>query len=224
MKSNLVLCLLVAGFLCGVSATRASDGFEYRFALNTPVWELGNATESRTNFEARLPEFEFLSYYRVSQKFHTAVFGDWKLGTSPVLERGRGRSGGDWSNTYRLDLELNPPKVSLGANGPTLGLRNRWELRWREGSGSERFDRIRQQISLSWDLADGFFESYGVANEVFYEIDKDLVTMNRFYPVMLKTGKLGDFSSSFYLMHQSGRSSAAAGWRGTVVLGAGISF
>ncbi len=208
------ICLLPLAAYC-------EDGPDLWLTVNGPSQEIGEQTKTKTQVAIRFPEFGELSYFYLSQKFTTKLSEKWSLGTHPVFETTK--KGDDWSNTYRLDLELNPAKFTLGDNGPTISMRNRWELRWKEGKGSEIFHRIRHSSKASWKIDAGPFTSFTIGDEIFFEEDKGKVTRNRFYPVILGS-KLGDHKINYYLLYQSDRKGTSADWNGRYVLGSSFSF
>jgi len=211
---------LLAAALAGASAL-ADEQTGFWFSANAPAIELGSRMKTRTGVELRFSDGAGLAYRRFSQRFETKLGGGWTLGSSPVLESSK--SGDDWSDTYRIDLELNPRKFQLGARGPELSLRNRWEWRWKEGEGREIFHRLRHRSKLEWKLERGPFDSFAIADEIFYETDKERLTANRFYPAMVGFG-LGEAKASLFLLYQSKRAGLSDDWDGEYILGAGLDF
>lgn len=189
--------------------------------VNSPSQEIGEKTKTNTQVSIRFPEFEEFTYFYVAQKITTQLSNNWSLGTHPVLEGAK--KGSDWSNTYRIDLELNPAKFTLGDNGPSISMRNRWELRWREGEGSTIFHRIRHSSKATWKIDAGPFTSFAIGDEIFYEDHKGKITRNRFFPVMLGS-KLGQHKINYYLLYQSDRAGTSDDWNGRYVLGTTLSF
>lgn len=213
-----VVSLLMSSTIC--SANDAA----YWLTVNSSDFEITENIKTRAHGEFRFPEAEYMSYFRLSQKFYTKLSKNWTLGTHPTIEGSRLRGSSDWKNTYRLDLELNPKKMKLGENGPTLSLRNRWEVRWKEGKGSEVFNRIRQYSKVSWKTGNNVVNSYAVANEIFYEVDKSMITMNRFYPVVLGVPIMEGVSSSFYFLYQTKRVGTSDSWNETYIGGVSLKF
>ena len=123
-----------------------------------------------------------------------------------------------------MDLELNPSKIQLGQGGPQLSLRKRWELRWKEGRGSEVFHRLRQYSRLAWKIDAGPFSAYTIGNEVFYETDMSRITTNRFYPIMLDAPIGDSVKSTVFLLYQSKRAGSTGNWSGEYILGLGMDF
>ncbi len=192
--------------------------------LNSTDWQLSENIKTRSHAEFRFPEAEYNSYFRYSQKLYTKLGKKWTLGTHPTIEGSRSTSSSDYNNTYRIDLELNPAKFKLGSEGPTVAMRNRWEVRWKEGKGSETFNRIRQYTTMTWNLKTPHLKFYRVGNEVFYEVDKSMITMNRFYPIVLGVPFTEKFSTSFYYMYQRKRSGTTDNWSTSHILGTSIKF
>lgn len=223
-RSFYKLALLSLIILSALQCLRAEDPAEIWFSLDSFSIGLSEDWKTKTNFEARLPEAEFLAYLRLCQKFNYKLDDTWTLGTHPVLERSRSSSQSPYRDTYRLDLEANP-KLKLG-DTVTLSLRNRWELRWKEGKGDEIFHRARQQTQISWKLPRDFplISSYAIANEVFYELDKSKITANRFYPLSVKLRGELSLSPSLYYMYQSKRRGLTSDWNGAHVFGLKTSF
>jgi len=212
---------LLASLALAASSALADNGTDLWLTVNSPTQEIFQNTKTKTHAEFRFPDFEEFSYVRISQKFTTKLNDKWSLGTHPVFESSR--KGGDWNNTYRFDLELNPAKFTLGENGPTISMRNRWELRWKEGKGSEIFHRVRHQSKATWKIDIGPFSSYSIGDEAFFEEDKGKLTMNRFYPVILGS-KIGGRKISYYLLYQSKRQGTSSDWNGNYILGTSLSF
>lgn len=214
--------LISIAALCFLPLAAFSDtGPDFWLTVNTPSIELGEKTSTKTQVSLRFPEFDDFHYFYLSQKFTTKLGEKWSLGTHPVFETSK--KAGDWSNTLRLDLELNPAKFNLGENGPSISMRNRWELRWKEGKGSTVFHRIRHSSKATWKIEAGPFTSFSIGDEVFYEEDKEKITRNRFYPVMLGS-KVGDTKVNYYLLYQSDRAGTSDDWNGRYVLGTSLSF
>lgn len=213
----LALVLALAPF-----ARAADDWGDLWLTFNSASIGLTEAVDTRSEFEVRLTDTEKAEYVRFSQKFFTRLDAGWQLGTHPVIENLKNRRG--WNATYRLDLELNPPKFTPIKNGPTIGLMNRWEMRWREGQGDEIFNRIHQKTTATWKIKAGPFTSYAIANSVFYETDKGIVTMDRIFPVMLGVNHGEKLRASYYLLYQAKRTSSASDWSGAYILGASFSL
>lgn len=221
MKRRRPLQLLPALTLA-LAALQASEPTAFWLSLDAPTFEPSPSFSTKTNLELRFPEFEELSYYRLSQKLYFPLNQRWTLGAHPAFENSK--SGDEWRHTYRLEMELNPAKIQLGSKGPTLDFRNRWELRWKEGQGSRVFHRLRQRTRLHWALPNGPFSSYGIGNELFYEEDKGKITANRLYPAILRAKHGPDLSASYYLLYESKRSGSSSNWNGAYILGASFSF
>lgn len=212
--------LIIAIGLLALSA-QAEEGPDLWFTIIGPSFEVRDDTNTKTQVGLRFPEAEELSYYYVAQKFNTTLNENWSLGTHPFFEASK--SGDDWNNTYRLDLELNPSKFTLGKYGPIISMRNRWEFLWKDGKGSQIFHRIRQLSSASWKLDMGPFTSYAIGNEIFFEEDKGKITMNRFYPITLGSN-IGQQKIAYYLLYQSKRTGTSDDWNGRYIIGSTLSF
>ncbi|MDQ8185462.1 DUF2490 domain-containing protein [Pelagicoccus sp. SDUM812002] len=213
--------LITIACICLLPIAYSSEGTDLWFTVNSSSKNVGDNTKTKTHFEIRLPDFEEIGYFRVSQKFNTNIGQNWSLGTHPVVEFSK--QGDDWNNTYRFDLELNPAKFTLGENGPSISMRNRWELRWKEGKGSEIFHRVRHSSKATWKIDTGPFTSFTIGDEIFYEADKGKITKNRFYPVMLGS-KLGAHNINYYLLYDSSRQGTSDNWNGRYIVGSSLSF
>lgn len=214
--------LLLLATLSSLTYSGFSDtGPDLWLTVNGPAQKIGDNTSTKSQLSIRFPEFDDLNYFYFAQKFTTKLNDKWSLGTHPVFEIAK--KGDDWNNTYRLDLELNPSKFTLGENGPTIAMRNRWELRWREGEGSEIFHRIRHSSKATWKIDAGPFTSFSIGDEIFYEDHKGKITRNRFYPAIFDS-KLGQRKISYYLLYQSDRAGTSDDWNGRYVLGSTLSF
>lgn len=202
-------------------AAQSEEGPDLWLTVNSPSYEISDKTKSKTQLSVRFPEFNEFAYFYISQKITTKLNDHWSLGTHPVFETTK--KGTSWSNTYRIDLELNPSKFEIGPNGPTISMRNRWELRWKEGQGSEIFHRLRHSTQASWKIDLGPFTSFTLGDEIFFEEDKGKITRNRFYPVILGS-KFGENKLSYYLLYQSDRVGTSDNWNGRYVLGTSLSY
>lgn len=218
MKTSLLI--FTATWLL-LTSSFSEEGPDFWLTVNTLSSELWKDTKTKTHIQTRFPEFSEFTYFRISQKFSTKLNDKWSIGTHPVFESSK--KGDDWKNTYRLDLELNPSNFKLGRGGPRISMRNRWELRWKEGKGSEVFHRVRQSSKATWRINGGPFSSYSVGNEVFFEEDKGKITINSFYPIMLGS-RIGDRKISYYLLYQSKRSGTSSDWNSRYILGSSLSF
>ncbi|EDY80458.1 hypothetical protein VDG1235_72 [Verrucomicrobiia bacterium DG1235] len=215
-----ILSILTAIFVSQVA--RADDWGDLWTTLNSGTTNLSDTFSTKSHLELRLPDTEEVGYVRFSQKFYTKLAKGWKLGSHPVFENSK--KGDDWNHTFRLDLELNPGKFKLGEKGPSISMRNRWELRWKEGKGSEIFHRIRQQTKATWKIDAGPFKSYSIANELFFEEDKGKLTINRFYPIQLGSKLNEKIKATYYLLYQSKRAGTSSNWNGAYILGTSLSF
>ena len=222
MVSKFTRLLLALAAIATANCSFASDATAVWIGVNAPSYKINDRIKTVTGVEIRCPDASDLNYYRIGQKFYTKLNSDWTMGSHVSFENTKVLS--DWRHTLRLELELNPKKIRFGENGPQLSMRNRWELRWKEGKGSEIFHRIRQQSKLAWDLSKGPFSSYGFGNEVFFEEDKGKITANRFYPVVLTAKHSGELKGTYYLMYQSKRIGTSSNWFGEYVLGTSLSF
>ncbi|MBC2608190.1 DUF2490 domain-containing protein [Pelagicoccus albus] len=210
------------GIILASASVNADDFGDVWFTGNSASIDLSDTLSTKSHLELRLPDAEEIGYVRFSQKFYTKLDNGWKLGTHPTFENSK--KGDDWNSTYRFDVELNPAKFKVAEKGPSISMRNRWELRWKEGKGSELFHRIRQQTKATWSVDLGPFKSYSIANEAFYEVDKSKLTINRFYPIMLGTKHAEKVKASYYLLYQSKRSGTTSDWNGSFILGASYSL
>lgn len=208
--------------LVAVGSAQAEEIEEFWLTATTSSIELSDSLSTASSTELRSPGSGTISYVRFTQKFQTKLSNGWELGTNPVLENSK--NGNQWNHTVRLDLELNPAKFNLGENGPSISMRNRWELRWKEGQGSEIFHRIRQQTKATWKIGKGPLTSYSVANEIFFEEDKGKITTNRFYPLMLGTKPSDKLKATYFLLYQSKRTGTTSDWSGGYYLGASLSL
>lgn len=208
---------LLGGFaaLALTTSLRAIEPGEFWTTFNLSEYKSG-AFETRSHAEFRFPELEWWSYMRLSQKFYYKLDNGITLGLHPTYEQSRKSDGGDWSETYRLDLEAN---YGFKVGDFSIKTRNRYEVRRKEGKGSEAFDRLRQYTTVSYPAKwlPGM-SSIGIGNEVFVEFDDTRVTLNRFYPIMVTFKALGGKISP-YAMYQTKRVGSTNDWRENWVLG-----
>jgi len=214
---SLFLLSLGAAFLTPLHALQEEE-----------IWTTFNLTEfksdhfeTRSHLELRFPELEYLSYYRLSQKFYIPTNTPFTFGIHPVVESGRKSANGEWSDTYRLDLEAN---FGFKLGEVSVKTRNRYEVRRKEGRGSEAFDRVRQYTTLSYpaDWLPGM-SSIGIGNEVFVEFDDTRITVNRFYPLRV-TFKAAGGKVTPYLLYQTKRSGNTDNWSEGWILGTSASY
>ena len=100
-----------------------------------------------------------------------------------------------------------------------------WEFRLKDGSGSQVFHRVRQQFKATWKLSGlPAIDSYSIADEGFYELDRGQITANRFIPVSLGFKSSGKIKTEAWLMYFSRRSGSTGNWTGSYVAGAGFKF
>lgn len=210
-----------AGLLLGLiaPALHAADT-QFWTAWNVGEWKSGNFS-TKSHFENRHADDLDLIYVRYSQKFNYKLDDVWSLGLHPVYETSRGSD--DWKDTYRLDLEATTKLKLTDRLG--LKLRHRYEVRRKEGKGSEAMDRVRQQVALSYK-ANWLpsMTSIGIANEWFYEIDKERITLDRFYPIQIGFQPSDSFKTTVYYLYQSKRQGLSDDWSGTHIIGLSSSF
>ncbi len=218
------LAIAIASIAAILGASLQADDLSGLWlGLNTPEIDYSDLNAStKTNAEVRFNDGSGVAYARIGQKYFTQLNQTWSLGTSPAIEFSK--SNDDWKRTIRLEIELNPKKIALFQNGPQLDFRNRWELRWKEGEGSEIFHRLRQQTKLIWKLESGPFTSFALGNEIFYETDKERLTTNRFYPIILGANAGPNAKASYFFFYQSKRVGISEEWNGEYILGATLSF
>lgn len=222
MTNTLKKLLATLVVLSTAVLTYADDFGDSWFVVNTKNLGLTEDISTKTQVEFRLPESERIGYFRLTQKFNYDLGHGWKAATNPTIENTRVLDR--WIQTYRVEFELNPPKYKFGDNGPSLSMRNRWELRWKEGNGSTIFHRFRQFNKATWKIDLGPFNSYSVGNEIFFEEHKGKISMNRFYPISLSTKPTDKLKIDYFLLYQSKRLGTTSKWNGAYILGANISL
>ncbi len=216
--------LLASAVLASLSFTCLADDTRYWVSVNTKGTFLSDQWKTGSHFHFRSSELEYLHYGRFSQRFLKSHGDKWTLGAHPAVEFNRSVDGGPWKNDYRVELEATG-NFSLGG-GPTLSTRSRWEFRLREGRGNEVIHRARQLFKLTWKMEGmGVVDSYGLANEVFYELDQGQIVANRFFPVTIgfKSSK-GGLRTRAHLMYLSQRSKSTDNWSGSYVIGLDFNF
>jgi hypothetical protein len=142
----------------------------------------------------------------------------WRFGMAYTYLRFR--SGNGFDNDHRLELEADPHWQL--ADWVTLDLRNRLELRFREGPANGA-ERIRERAQFTFPLQHaGPLQSLYVNNEFFYDLNSHQYNQNRLTPIGLSL-KLTDHAQLrlFYLL-QSTRSQAD--WDHAHVLGTQLFF
>ncbi len=210
-KYSIILFFLLLPFISNAATS------SFWLTLDSASKQLG-PVQTKFHSEFRFNDFEEFSYFRLSPKFYWKLNDTWKLGTHPVIEGTNKNS--NWANTYRFDIELNPKSIKLSEGG-TYSMRNRWEFRWKENKGHELFHRIRHFSKLTWKFSDSnrWFKSYSIGDELFYELDKSKVTMNRFYPIALGLKNDSAISSTIYYMYQTKRSGVSSTWNTRHIIG-----
>lgn len=211
-----VLGLILIGLLAPRAIARDSEVW-LTFNLKEGSW--GNfSTTTHTHY--RFPTDDvFLRYYRVSQKIYYKIDDTWTLGLHPVWEQSRSREGAPWSDTVRFDFEVNPT-WKWGAT--TVKMRNRFEIRFREGEGNRTFNRFRSEVSLKWKAQwlPGM-TWVGVKNEIFYDFSADRWNTNWFYPLTLGFKITDHFNVSIGYQIASSYKASLDSWRHTDVVALG---
>ncbi len=226
IKSSIRILMVTLLGMAGLAASSASaqEYEELWLTVKTPTLKLSDITKTKSYFHFQLRDGDNLNYFRVGQQFSHKLSDSWTLATNPLYEGSRNIGSSDWKRTYRLELELNPSKIKLGENGPSWSLRNRWELRWKEGKGSEIFHRLRHFSKLTWDIDGKTINSFSVGAEVFYETDKGMITGYYFYPAMIGTKLFKKVPTTFYLLSNPKRIGTSNEWTDTYILGMDLSF
>jgi len=220
-----VIVALTCFSALGIAQSGADEEMEeFWLTIKTPTIKLGDITKTKSYFHFQFRDFDNLNYFRIGQKFSHKISDNWTLATNPLLEESRAIGSSKWKYTYRLELELNPSKIKLGENGPTWSTRNRWELRWKEGKGSEIFHRLRHESKLTWKLDGKTFSAYSLGAEVFYETDKGMITGWYVYPAMLETKMFNKVPTVFYLNYNPKRVGTTDEWTHTYIAGIDMSF
>lgn len=202
-------------FLALLSLSASAREFEVWSTFNLNEGKIGPvATTTHTHF--RFQDDGYLRYFRVSQKFSYALDEIWTVGLHPVLERSRSRTSGGWSDTGRLDFELNP-RFTVGA--ATVSVRNRFEVRVREGGGSRTYNRFRSNWVVNWKASwlPGM-TTIGMANEIFYDFAADRWNANWFAPIVLGFSWHEDFRASVGYQITSSYRPTTDNWRHSNVL------
>lgn len=203
---------------------QADDYEEFWLTLKSPTIKMGDYTTTKSYFHFQFRDGDNFNYFRVGQKFSHKIGENWSLSTNPLLEGSRSIGKSAWKRTYRLELELNPNKVKLGENGPTWSMRNRWELRWKQGYGSEIFHRLRSENKLTWKIDSKTFDSYALGWEIFYETDKGMITGHYLYPAIVGTKLFSKIPTKFYLLYNPKRIGTTDDWSNTYIAGMDLSF
>ncbi len=130
------------------------------------------------------------------------------------------RDTAGFNNDHRLELELNPHWEL--ADWVRLDLRNRLEVRFREGPGNGT-ERTRHRLQFSFPLYHtGALKSLFVNNEVFLDLDRHQYNQNRLTPLGVSI-RLSEHSQMrvFYML-QSTR--LRADWDHAHALGTHLQF
>ena len=226
IKSSIRILMVTLLGMAGLAASSATaqDYEEFWLTLKTPTVKLSDITKTKSYFHFQFRDGDNLNYFRVGQKFSHKLSDNWTLATNPLYEGSRNIGSSVWKRTYRLEIELNPAKIKLGENGPLWSMRNRWELRWKQGYGSEIFHRLRHESKLTWKLDGKTFNSYALGAEVFYETDKGMITGFYVYPAMLEAKLFNKVPTVFYLNYNPKRIGTSDNWTNTYIAGMDISF
>lgn len=191
------------------SPLQALESGEFWTTFNLTEFNKGQ-WETRSHMELHFPELEYLNYVRFSQKFFYRANDALTLGLHPVVNFSRSSEESDWAHTFRLDLEASYRFRVGKLSGQT---RSRYEVRRKEGSGSEAFDRFRQYTTLSYpaNWLPGL-TAIGVGYEAFFEFDDLRLSANRYYPIFT-TFRVKDIRIRPYLMYQTKRVGKTEDWK-----------
>jgi hypothetical protein len=104
-------------------------------------------------------------------------------------------------------------------------MRNRFEIRFREGMGNQTSNRFRTELGLRWkaNWLPGM-SWIGVKNEVFYDFAADRWNLNWFYPLTLGFNLTDDFGCSVGYQIASSYRASSDRWRHTDILALGGNY
>jgi len=130
------------------------------------------------------------------------------------------RDATGFNNDHRLELELNPHWELT--DWVRLDLRNRLEVRFREGPGNGT-ERTRHRLQLSFPLHHtGALKSLFVNNEAFLDLDRHQYNQNRLTPLGLSFRLNEHTQMRIFYMLQSTR--IRADWDHAHALGTHLQF
>lgn len=149
--------------------------------------------EARLNRDCSRP-----CYYRLTGNLVRQIrpYLDTEAHFSVIYNKSRGSL--HFSNTQRLELEINP-KISF-TNGTHLKFRNRLELIKRQHSVQIQ-PVFRHKTSLTFPIKKGgFFHTLTCSEEFYYDLESHLFTQSRFFPIELNYIMAPNKSLNIYCM------------------------
>lgn len=212
--------LTTLGALLAGSASLLAEPTQFWASWTVDDWA-NDKFSTQTNVENRHGDGFDLIYFRATQKFYYDLNDTWTLGAHPVIETAR--SGDDWSETYRLDLEVNPTfKLS---DRLSLKVRNRYEVRRKEDHGDANYDRYRLRTILSYkaNWLPGM-TAISVGNEVYYDFSAERINADRIYPLQLSFKPSDHFKTTVYYLYETKRQGLSEDWEGKHVIGLSSGF
>lgn len=206
-----VIALLALGQVLRAEDLRLRSIFDFGGFSASDIYSY---SQILTDFQ----DAEDLVYYRITQKFNYKANKTWTFGLHPVLNSLKKGPGIDWKDYYALDFEANP-NWALG-DGFSLSMRNRLALIWKDGFDDDAVIRFRQRTKFTWKLPNKplGFTAFSVANEVFWEDDREMITKNRIFPASLSFSPKEGIKSSISYGYFSDRIGTTNDWKGRHVI------
>jgi hypothetical protein len=217
VRRSFPILLLLSCLLAGGLWLRADDFQSWqRFSLTAwhkGDWEMQLHEESRWNRDSSR-----LNEQLITPQILWQANEIWRFSVAYTYYRYH--SGNGFDNEHRLELEANPHwKLT---DWVTLDLRNRLEVRFRDGP-SNGPERTRHRIQYTFPLAHaGPLKSLYFNDEFFLDLDHKQLNQNRLTPLGLSF-KLNDYAQlRLYYLVQSIRTHAE--WDHAHVLGTQLQF
>jgi hypothetical protein len=219
VRKKLAIVALLLGLLSvPESLAYGADDFLSKHRLSVSLWEQGD-WEVQLHGETRWQENSTrLTEWLVTPQVYWKANEHWRFGLAYTHLEIRNSSG--FNNDHRLEIEADPHwKLAHWVN---LDLRNRMEIRFREGpaNGTERY-RGRVQFTFPMEHM-GPLHSLYANNEFFLDLDSHQYNQNRLTPLGLSF-KLNDLAQfRIYYLLQSTRTHAE--WEQGHTLGTQLLF
>lgn len=170
--------------------------------------------------EARMVnDASFVGTRLMESKVYVDVRKHWETGVGYLYAQTRSDADRPWTDHHWLQLEANP-HWKLGEDWQ-FKLRNRLEVRWREGIWEDPQYVSRHRLYVTYPAKFlPTMTSLTFSNEVFYSYTSGRLVENRFYPICANfrlSERLGQYTFAMV------RSCEISGeWQSAWVLGAGL--
>lgn len=220
MRRNVAILGLLIGlftFIGGPSRTWADD-FRTWQRLSLSLWQQEQWEVQLHNETRWRDDSSSLSEQLISPQILWQANKTWRYGLAYTYLRSR--KGNGFNNDHRLELEADPHWQL--ADWVTLDLRNRLEIRFREGEANGA-ERLRERIQLNFPLKHaGPLQSLYTNNEFFLDLNSHQYNQNRLTPLGVSLQLTDHTHLRLFYLIQSTRSQAD--WEHAHILGTQLFF